>query len=1327
MSRVRLLALCLSVLLTLILSTYCFAQAPILVTQPVDNSVRTVLKGNVHPLARAEYDQGEAPDSMLLHRMLLVLKRSDQQEAALRSLIDDQQDKHSARHHQWLAPEEFGAFFGPADSDVAAVVNWLKASGFEVNQVSTGRSFIEFNGTAGLVKQFFGTAIHSYAVNGGRYWANVKDPSIPTALSPVVAGLASLNNFPRRSHNNLQGPFPSTYGPGGPLPLFDFPFQGGTVYGVSPYDFATIYNVLPLWNASPAIDGSGQTIAIIGETDISLSDIQNFRSTFGLPANDPQFIVNGPDPGILQDGEETESVLDVSWSGAVAKGATIDFVVAATTETSAGTDLASIFVIDNNIAPVMSLSYGQCELFLGNSGNDFYNFLWEQAAAEGISVFLSAGDGGSAGCDNFDVYPTEAQYGLAVSGYASTPFNIAVGGTDFNQVGNISTYWNATNNSSNGESAKSYIPEMAWNESCAGVEIGGCTSGNSGYFDIIAGSGGPSNCAAQSGGVCTGGYSKPPWQTGTGVPNDSVRDTPDISLFASSDFNGSAYTICEADIGYICTLNPPFAAPVGGTSASAPAFAGIMALVNQQMASQGLSSRQGNANYILYQLAKQSGASCNSQTVAAGVSACMFYDIPAGSNNSVPCVANSPNCGPAPAGGFGILVDSKGNTAWTTNTGYDMVSGLGTVNVANLVNKWSTASFSASTASLQLSPVSITHGQTVTVNITVAAKNGVGTPTGDVALMGAVTAGKPPVNIDAFTLNGGKVNGGVTNLLPGGTYNVTAHYQGDVNFGGSDSSPVSVTVTPEISYLYMGNPPGLLVGTGVYGNSVVYGSNAPGCGFGIYCLSYLLRADILNSAKAFCTTPAFGEVACPTGSVTFTDNGSSLGTFNLNSYGFTEDQNLQLTTGSHILAGSYSGDASYQPSSISPFTVTVTQAPTAMTSVTAPQSANVNQQFTVSVTVSTSTTTNTSYGVAPTGTVTFLANGTALPGTVTYTPTNGNPASLTPASLAASLTTSIGTAGTYSLTASYSGDTNYTGTTTTTPVQIVISSTQNVQLPATLTNPPAANPGQTTATSMSVATSDGNAFASGVSFSCSDASTTGVTCSFSPTQITSGASSPQTVTITVNTSGPFTGAAGGVVRGTGEVRRRAQNQNHRPWLPLSLPLAGVVFVGLAGRGMDRRYKIAGLCLMLVLAAFLVACGGGGGGSQQQITVSVSANPASLWPSLAGATAQTSALTATVTGTTDTAVNWQVNGIANGNSTFGTITGTGNTVTYNAPATVPSPASFNITAISQADSSASGNALMTIKTPTPAGTTTVTVTATEGTQTPQQTTFSLTVN
>ncbi len=1255
-------------------------QAPILVTQAVDNSIRTVLPGNVHPLARAEFDQGEAPADLVLHRMLLVLKRSDQQETALRGLIDDQQDKHSASYHQWLTPETFGASFGPADSDIAAVTNWLQASGFQVAQVTKSRTIIEFSGTAGLVKQALGTAIHKYALNGETYWANTSDPSIPTALSPVVAGFASLNNFPRQPHHTLTGPSNGFDLKNGLLPLFTFTNSGTTWYGVGPADFAAIYNVQPLWTAG--IDGTGQTIAIVGETNINIQDVRDFRNIFGLPANDPQIELNGPDPGILLDGEETEALLDVSWSGAVAENATIDFVVSQSTETSAGIDLSAIYIIDQNIAPVMSESYGYCEAFLGNGGNAFYYYLWEQAAVQGITVLISAGDGGSAGCDNFDT-ASAAQYGLAVSGYASTPFNVAVGGTDFDQTPTTApNYWSATNNPTTGESAKSYIPETSWNESCAGVEFGsnGCTKANSNFFDIVAGSGGPSSCAQQSGGVCTAGYSKPAWQTGTGVPTDGVRDTPDVSLFASDQFNGSFYILCEADIVSPCSLNPVSFLGVGGTSASSPAFAGIMALVNQKMVAQGLSARQGNANYFLYKLAAGTGNSCNSSTVAVTGNSCLFYDITKG-NNSVPCVAGSPDCGTAPAGGYGVLVDSHGNPAWTTTAGYDMSTGLGTVNAANLVNKWSTATFTASTTTLTgLTPVNITHGAKVNFTITVAPKSGGGTPTGDVALMGS--PGGKPLGIDFATLSGGVVNGS-TNLLPGGSYTVTAHYQGDQTFGASDSSGTAVTVSQEASSVYM---PGVVTGTDsngnpVYSTSVVYGTlYFPSAG-----VFYLLRADVENSQNPpqFCTTPAFGEVACPTGTITFTDNGATLDAspYTLNSFGYTEDQGVQLAGGSHTLVATYSGDNSYKLSTSPNAVVTVTKATTTIPNVAVgPNGVITGQQFQVSGTVITS-----SYGVAPTGTLTFLANGTPLSGTVQSESTNGNANLGVVATLYESVTTSLSTAGTYTITATYSGDTNYALVTQSNSVNLTVSPPPT---PFTWTNTGSTShtvlAGQQTMNYTFTATPAGGSFAVPVQLSCSGLPDSTVSCQFSPSSTIAAQSGTTAITMTITTIGPNSGTGA-------QLRRRADNR--APWLPLALPLAGIVMVGFAGRKISKYSAIAGLCVSLALLGLLVACGGSSSTPPPPIGVSVSqGTPSSVFPSdtADGWPAQTAQFTATVTNTSNTAVTWAVTG----GSPNGTIDANGK---YTAPTVAAVlPPSVTVTATSQADPTKFGQAQETLK-------------------------------
>jgi subtilase family serine protease len=331
-------------------------------------------------------------------RMLLVLKRSDAQDSALQKLLDDQQDRNSPSFHQWLTPDAFGQQFGPSDQDIQTVATWLGFHGFQIGGISRGRTVIEFSGTASQVQQAFHTEIHKYVVNGEVHWANGSDPQIPAALAPVVVGVNSLHNFPKKPMHRVAGIFSRSTATG-QIPALNLDFTipdsrcaiSGKCYFVGPYDFAKIYNVLPLWNATPPIDGSGQTIAILNESNINIQDVRDFRKLFGLPPADPQIILNGLDPGLVP-GVETEADLDVEWSGAVAKGATIKLVVTAPTNATEGVDLSAVYAVENNVAPIISESFGECELFLGNAGNSFQSAIRQQAAAQGITFINSACD-----------------------------------------------------------------------------------------------------------------------------------------------------------------------------------------------------------------------------------------------------------------------------------------------------------------------------------------------------------------------------------------------------------------------------------------------------------------------------------------------------------------------------------------------------------------------------------------------------------------------------------------------------------------------------------------------------------------------------------------------------------------------------------------------------------------------------------------------------------------------------------------------------------------------------------------------------------------------
>jgi hypothetical protein len=964
--------------------------------------------------------------------MVLVLKRSAEQETVLRQLIDQQQDKSSSNYLRWLTPEGFGAAFGPSDRDLSAVTTWLSSQGFSDIQVSAGRTFLEFNGTVGAVRAAFRTSIHRYNANGQEHFANSSDPQIPSALAPVVAGIASLNSFPRRADNRRLGNFRRDSATSATTqlteptsaetqevarPSFTLGTGSNTLYGVSPYDFATIYNILPLWSAGTPIDGAGQTIAIVGETDINPADFINFRKIFGLPLGDTstatgtQFlniIHNGPDPGVTDD--EAEADIDTQWSGAVAKGATIDYVVSQSTEVTQGTDLSAIYIVDKNIAPVMSYSYGECELFLGTAGNAFYNTLWQQAAAQGITVLVAGGDSGSAGCDTSDA--DGATEGLAINGLGSTAYNVAVGGTDFYMPNGGTAFWNTTNNSFTGASAKGYIPEVPWNQSCTNSVFAtvGTFFGETpeqvcnnpaairdGLGSVVGGGGGTSTCAQSNGSSpasCTGGHRKPSWQTGASVPADGTRDVPDVSAFASAGFFGAFYVICQQSSnpdGQPCSLTD--FAGYGGTSVATPAFAGILSLVNQK-----IGSRLGNADYVLYNLASQqgrSGIACNSLTgvPAAG---CIFNDVTTGTN-AMPCLKGTPNCTVTNSS------DSDGVLSGFSSTpGYDLATGLGSVNAANLVNGWANSTFLSSAATLALAPLTIVHGGIVSAIVDVSSNSG--TPTGSVSIDG-LAASSP---VQSGPLASGSYIASLGNL-PGGSYSVQARYAGDGIFAASDSTPITLLVIPEVStvnfkpLVYIPSSGGsTIASTASYGSLI------------------LLRASVIGLSGQ---GKASGDIA-------FLDNGTALsgGSIRLDSTASAQDQTALLAPGIHVISAVYSGDNSFNASQSIPFPLAISKVATtsAFSSSALSLSANATAVLTVKIEPQIA-----GYGVHPNGTVTVNSGSTVLSSS-TLSQANAGVTTIT-------LSASQLPRGTNPIVIIYSGDTNYVGSVST-PIALTLAS-----------------------------------------------------------------------------------------------------------------------------------------------------------------------------------------------------------------------------------------------------------------------------------------------
>ncbi len=992
----------------------------------VRNDQLVTLRGNVHPMARPANDRGALPDQRPVTQMRMLLRRSAAQEAALQQLMAQQLDPKSPKYHAWLTPQEFGQQFGPADSDVEAVRSWLSSQGFTGLKVNHGKTLIEFNGTAGAIRNAFHSEMHQLSVRGEQYFANMQEPKIPAALGPVVAGVAGLHNFHPKPLLHRLGKFQRDMTTGHITPLFTYNDINGTFFGVGPADFATIYNVPNgLTAVAPATkyDGTGQSIALVGQSNINPQDVNDYRAIFGLPPYSSNcstlpclsVILNGNDPGLVS-GDEGESDLDVELSGAVAPKAKIILVTTGFTDTDGlgGVDLSAEYIVDNNVAPVLSESYGACESGLGTAGNQFYASLWQQAAAEGITVVVSAGDNGPAACDDpnseSDV-PSDGTSHLGISGIASTPYNVAMGGTDFDQVGDQTTFWNTctgTNCTSAPLSAKSYIPEIPWNDSCAYTGLTGCANvtSTSLLLTIVAGSGGPSTV-----------YAKPSWQSNaiTGVLTDGFRDIPDVSLFASDGgpvdssgktINRSFYIVCQSDQDIAgdtgCNLNISNVSPfhdfqaTGGTSAAAPTFAAIVALVNQKTG-----QRQGNANVTLYSLAKSEAfAACDSLTGPANT--CVFNDITKG-NIAVPCAGGAVGCSSATAGGFGVL-EASGNLAYSTALGYDLATGLGSVNVTNLIGKWSTPAITSTSVTLASSPSPITGtvGTAFTLSGTVSKSSGTATPTGDVIFENAATN----VPADSITLTSASYSL-QTQFLPAGSYNLKAHYGGDTTYAPSDSASISVILAKQASKVLVS-----FVGFDS-NNNPVFSTNAQTVQYGS---NYILRVDVQNASGVACQDVSTGNIAfiCPTGTVSLLDGGAALKDFpnasntaNLNDRGFIEDQPIQLPVGTHVITATYSPNtgSSYNapvPNASNALSVTITQA-TTTTAVTPNVFSVPAGGGSVTLTATVSSSSNSSAG--PSGTVQFLSGGSNLGAAATCTPagaTSGAGASCT-----ATLTTTI--------------------------------------------------------------------------------------------------------------------------------------------------------------------------------------------------------------------------------------------------------------------------------------------------------------------------------
>jgi subtilase family serine protease len=759
-----------------------------LLTHPIDETQLVTLAGNTRPEANAAHDRGRLADSFPIEHMLLQLRRSAELEHEFDLYIESLTDKSSPNFRHWIMATEQGERYGLAQQDLDTITSWLKSHGFAVGYVYPNRMVIDFSGTAGEIREAFHTEIHELVVGGEQHFANMSDPKIPAALAPAVEGVVSMHNFKPSAFIRRRSDF-------------TFSLDGNTVHALVPADFQTIYNLTPLYSAGTT--GTGETVVVVEDTNSFGSDWNSYRTKFGLTSFGgtlttvhPNSAGNCTNPGT--NGDDIEADLDVEMVTAFAPGANVE--VASCADGPSFATFGGLIAIENlvsasNPPPIISMSYGVCEAANLAAGNAAFRMAFQQAAAAGVSVFVSSGDSGASVCTR--LFPVDNEFavsGIGVTGWGETIYNVSVGGTDFEDTYNsfeggapLSTYWNSANSSTFG-SAKSYIPEIPWNDSCAGflgyhLEGFSAPYGTSGFCNSAtgasflttgAGSGGPSGCATgAANGPTLGienttcqGYGKPSWQAGIfGNPADGVRDIPDVSLFAGDGVWGHFIITCYSDTangGVPCTNSPSGWIFVGGTSAAAPAMAAIQALVDEKW-----NIRAGNPNPTYYAIAKNEfgtagNSNCYSVNQTSATSPCVFYDITQG-DNDVNCQffdALHADCY-RPASTNGVLA-TQAISSLTLKTGGSGYTSAPTCTISVEPNK-----------SKYLSPT----GATIYAGgVRATCKATINTTSGKVTAVTLTTKGQGYTGVPKCTISGGGGTGATCTavILPG---NPPAAYQ----------------------------------------------------------------------------------------------------------------------------------------------------------------------------------------------------------------------------------------------------------------------------------------------------------------------------------------------------------------------------------------------------------------------------------------------------------------------------------------------------------------------------------------------------------------------
>ncbi|MGO9801845.1 MAG: protease pro-enzyme activation domain-containing protein [Steroidobacteraceae bacterium] len=708
----------------------------------VGSSATVRLPGHVSRLARPEDDLGEA-DASLRMSLQLVLAKTPAQQQALKQLIADQQNMRSPQYHRWLTPAEFGARFGASDSTIATLSGWLKSQGLKPGNIPAGRDYLPFSGTRAQVEAAFATAIHEFKVNGEQHYSNVENPSIPAGFKSVIAAIRGLNDFHPKA--GIRTSTPTSRARSAPPDLYEG-LSGAYSYlipgFVVPADAANIYDMTRLYTESN-FTGTGVTVAVVAQSDISAAQLTAYLTAVGVISTGTFSSIpvptadGGSDPGQTMDGNEDEAYLDTEIIGGLAPGANILLV----RDKDAG--IAAQYIIDQDTAGgatrgvgVMNISFGECES-LDASVSASINSTFQQAVTEGITITVSTGDVGAdqvaatstTGCmDGSDEgkQGDVASKGLAVNAFASTPYTLSVGGTDFdpNLEGAAGgAYWSTTNTVPGLSSTTAHVPEMVWNTSCGNPEwstyfgaaspLALCnmtqlTTADFGtvanpFIEVLGGGGGVSSCTSvNNAGACTGGNAQPAWQQNVaGISSFGGRAVPDVSAIASR------WVICSYNDNP-CT--PAAGLPGGvfrdGTSAAAPVIASIIALLDQSQQAatpKYPDGRQGLINPLLYQIAgieygsAANLSACNASQGPMPMAQCVFYDVTLGSNAEPCTVASFSDTGSAPAS----VCDNAGNGAYTiglmtatsaaspgsyaAGAGYDLATGLGSIDAVSLI------------------------------------------------------------------------------------------------------------------------------------------------------------------------------------------------------------------------------------------------------------------------------------------------------------------------------------------------------------------------------------------------------------------------------------------------------------------------------------------------------------------------------------------------------------------------------------------------------------------------------------------------------------------